>query len=306
MLNFIDMWATVEQTGGGTEPTPESERFVRELPGAETDHEAVHDPLEKIARILVEHYPPIEIIEHKYRTKITAVGLLRSAGMRSPEYIDYYYQRLLSYKLLVKDHVDNMRLSLHHTLAIFKQIILTVYHKAAESNGDDDWSLDYLISLANPEYLGAPERKADRLRRAFLRSMEDPEGSVQLAVHIMRTYLSSRDMYDLLAQQIIRCCLTGVKKQDIDVLLSRSKYNFFVYVKTSKEHMRVGFEMMLRSARLFQPRGLFTKIPLLARAVINEVGEEPTIVCFFGPVYADYEAIRDLFAKQERIRVLFF
>jgi hypothetical protein len=69
------------------------------------------DPLEKIAELLKTHYSPIKMIETKYRAKVIAIGLLKGALFNSPEFLEPYYHRLLSYKGLIRDHTDNMKLA---------------------------------------------------------------------------------------------------------------------------------------------------------------------------------------------------
>ena len=81
------------------------------------------DPLDMIADILINYYPPIGNIEHKYRTKVTAIGLLKSVKMATPEYLLPFYERLMSYKLLIKNLTDNFMLSTNSSVKIFTQII---------------------------------------------------------------------------------------------------------------------------------------------------------------------------------------
>ena len=63
---------------------------------------------------------------------------------------------------------------------------------------------------------------------------------------------------------------------------------------------------MLKPETTLENRGFFTKINLLARAVINEVDSEPATVSFFGTLKDDYDDIRKLFGKSPGIRILFF
>ena len=67
------------------------------------------ETLDKIADLLIKYFPPIGNIEHKYRTKVTAIGLLKTSNMISQQFYKPYYERLMSYKILVKNLMDNFK-----------------------------------------------------------------------------------------------------------------------------------------------------------------------------------------------------
>ena len=89
--------------------------------------ESEYRDLENLADLFVIYYQPIQMIEHKYKTKITAVGLLKSANLSSPGYLEPYYQRLKSYKGLIKDHTDNFKLASDITIDILSDMIKNLF-----------------------------------------------------------------------------------------------------------------------------------------------------------------------------------
>ncbi|RPJ05761.1 MAG: hypothetical protein EHM28_11450, partial [Spirochaetaceae bacterium] len=82
------------------------------------------DPLESIANLLIKYYTPIGAIKHKYITKVTAIGLLKSMNITQADYYTPYYERLKSYKGLVKNLMENFKMSTIVALKIFSEIIL--------------------------------------------------------------------------------------------------------------------------------------------------------------------------------------
>ena len=74
----------------------------------------------------------------------------------------------------------------------------------------------------------------------------------------------------------------------------------------SAKEGHLGFELMLKPETVLEDRGSFTKVNLLARAIINEVDDDPATVCFFGSLIHAFDEIRESFNKKPKILVLFF
>lgn len=266
-----------------------------------------YDPLERLGKLLIDYYPPIEIIEHKYRTKVTAVGLLKNAGLNKAQYIEPYYQRLMGYMLLVKDHIDHMKLSLSVSFDVFRQIFQRILNDFTGREGlRNSSALDMLIELVHPQLVGASLETMKKIREEFVNEFNSHAGINQITTLLHKSYLNSSEMYDLLAQHIVRRCLTGVKQEDIVERLANSVFNYFVYGYHAQREGGFIYEVFLKSKGRLIPKDYFTRVSFLARLVISEAEDHATTVNFFGRVMDEYDEIRMQFSRKPNISVLFF
>lgn len=263
--------------------------------------------LEQLADLFITYYAPIQMIEHKYKTKITAIGLLKSAEMTSPSYIEPYYQRLKSYKGLIKDHTDNFKLASDITIDILSTLIKNLFINFLRENKKRDCRLlNLLITLMFPKYKGSQEPVLKNLRKSFVMKYKTNRAIQYVAENILNNYLNSPGKYDMLADMVVKKCLTGVTQEEVGKEISTSAYNFFVYGLYSRAETTNVYNITLKTKEGIQPMKYFTKIQSLARAIINIVGDKHTSVNFFGQLFETYEGVRKLFTKYRNIRVMFY
>jgi hypothetical protein len=263
--------------------------------------------LNKLADILIKYYRPVEMIEHKYRTKVTAIGLLKSANLRTPDYLDPYLERLASYKGLIKDHFDNFKLSRAVVVRIFYEILDQVYREIMTVGGKKEYMiLDNFIMLMYPRFIDAPEEQLREPRKVFLAKYRTPEAMQKIANQIIGTHLDKPEKYDQLAEQIVKSCLTGVTQEEVFRRIQAAVYNFFVYGIYSRTEATDIYTITLKIKEQVITMKYFTKVTSLARAVINKVGKYMTTINFFGKIWDPYEEIDKLFAKNTNIKVMYY
>ena len=259
---------------------------------------------EKLAYLFIRYYPPIEVVEHKYHTKVTAVGILKTAGFEQSAYFYPYYQRMLSYKLLVKDYTDNMKFSIEATSTILKKMISSILNGVDKFETKSMESLDIFISLIYPKL--PVEYELRKIRSAFLKKFNCHQGINLLTRVILKNYFSSGESYDRLAQHIVKKCLTGIKQEDIHNKLSKATYNYIIYSLRSDVEKAFIYEVYLKRNEETIPKKFFRNLPAMTRAIINEVGPYRSTVNFFGSLINSYGEIKELFSKNLNITVMFF
>jgi hypothetical protein len=263
--------------------------------------------LNKIADILIRYYKPVEMIEHKYRTKVTAIGLLKSANLRTPDYLDPYLERLASYKNLIKDHFDNFKLAKATVVRIFYEILDQVYREIMAVGGQKEYqTLDNFIMLTYPRFMDAPEEKLREPRKVFLAKYRTPEAMQRISSQIIDTYLDAPAKYDQLAEQIVKTCLTAVTQEEVFRRIHAAVYNFFVYGIYSRREAADIYTISLKIKEQVIPMKYFTKVSSLARAIINKVGKYMTTVNFFGKIWDSHDEIDKLFEKSLNIKVMYY
>ncbi len=265
------------------------------------------DPLEKIAELLKTHYSPIKAIESKYRTKVIAIGLLKNSLFNTPEYLEPYYQRLLSYKGLIRDHTDNMKLAMHISAKILIENISALLESCAKGGRQPDIALlDTFMSLVYPGCDAAPPEQKRAARGTFLAKYKTKEQVSSLAAYVLRNYLDSADKYDRLADAIVKRCLSSISHDDVAKQVTSSDYNYFVYGIYSRAEATNIYNITLRVRSEVQALKYFTKISVLSRSIINQVGTKSTTINFFGQLWEPLNEIQKLFAKNPNISLLFY
>ena len=265
------------------------------------------DPLDKIAEIMTWYYKPIQMIEQKYRNKVTAIGLLKSAHMSAPNYLEPYLQRLLSYKELIKDHTENLKMAEQIALQIFIRIVQEIYKKNLNTGTREDLiALNHIITLVYPQYNKYPENALEQLNKQFLSRYKSFENIHKIVSSILSHYLNSPEKYDELAAKIVKRCLTGVTREDVLKHISTAVYNFFIYGIYSRKEATDIYNITLKTRNNLVPMEYFTKMQYLARTVINKVGNYKATVNFFGKRWDDEEEINKFFRRNENITVMFY
>jgi hypothetical protein len=263
--------------------------------------------LEQLADLFIIYYAPIQMIEHKYKTKITAIGLLKSAEMISPSYLGPYYQRLKSYKGLIKDHTDNFKLASDITIDILSTLIKNLFINFLRDNRARDCRLlNQLITLMFPKYKGSTESIFEKLRKSFVMKYKSNRAIQYVAEYILKTYLNSPAKYDMLADMVVKKCLTGVTQEEVGKEIATSAFNFFVYGIYSRTEATNVYNITLKTHEGIQPIQYFTRIQSLARAIMNIAGDKHATVNFFGQLFDTYENVKKLFAKHSNIRIMFY
>ncbi|MBN2532347.1 MAG: hypothetical protein JXB88_05620 [Spirochaetales bacterium] len=263
--------------------------------------------LEQMADLFIIYYAPIQMIEHKYKTKITAIGLLKSAEMTSPSFLEPYYLRLKSYKGLIKDHTDNFKLASDITIDILSTLIKNLFINFLRDNKPRDCRLlNQLIILMFPKYRGGQESVLKNLRKSFVTKYRTNRAIQYVAEYILNKYLNTPQKYDMLANMVVKKCLTGVSQEEVGNEIATSAYNFFIYGIYSRTEATNVYNITLKTDVGLQPMKYFTKVQSLARAIINIVGDKQTTVNFFGQLFETYESVKNLFLKYRNIRVLFY
>ena len=267
----------------------------------------MQDPLEKIAEIMTWYYRPIQMIEHKYRTKVTAIGLLKSAHLNTPNYLEPYLQRLISYKELIKDHTDNMKMAEETSQMIFKKIVKDIFKKNQEAGIRQDYvAMNHIITLIYPKYNGYPEKSLGALNQQFLAKYNSDANHEKISTTILGGYLNTSEKYDYLADNIVKKCLTGVTQEEVLRRISTAVYNFFVYGIYSRREATDIYNITLKTRNTVVPMKYFTKIQSLARTIINKVGSYKSTVNFFGKRWDDVQEINKLFRKNANIVVMYY
>jgi hypothetical protein len=266
------------------------------------------DPLEKIAELLKTYYNPIQMIEHKYRTKVTAIGLLKSAMFNTPEYLEPYYHRLLSYKGLIRDHTDNMKLAENIAANIFIDNINTLIENFKRTGRESDAKLlDLIITLIYPNSENSTDIQKKSMRKSFAEKYNTKQPVAALATYILRNYLNSEEKYDRLADMIVKRCLTGISQEDVSKRIVSADFNYFVYGLYSRAEATNIYNISLRTKdNEVQQLKYFTKSTVLARSVINQAGSKSATVNFFGSLWEPFEEIKKLFLKNTNIVVMFY
>jgi len=266
------------------------------------------EPLEIIAELLTKHYAPIGNIEHKYKTKVTAIGLLKSADMIDPMFYAPYYDRLMSYKLLVKNLMDNFKLSREISKRILADIVWKIANDETilEEERYKSPMLILLILLLNPEFEKQGKEQIFTVSKNFLANLNDTEACFKIADFISSHFLNLENSYDELAQKIIKKCLTGVKQEHVMERLEGAVYNFFVYAYYDQPKRQLRYEIAYQYKNTKERIEPFYNVKMVARSIISRVGKYKTNVNFFGPRISNFEEIKEFFKKHGNIAIMFF
>ncbi|MBN1797998.1 MAG: hypothetical protein JW822_05455 [Spirochaetales bacterium] len=266
------------------------------------------EPLEIIAELLIKHYAPIGNIEHKYKTKVTAIGLLKSADMISPMFYAPYYDRLMSYKLLVKNLMDNFKLSREISKKILADIVWKVANDETVPEKERYKSplLILLILLLNPEFEKQGKEQIFTVSKKFLANLNSAEECLIVAEFIISHFLDLENSFDELAQKIVKKCLTGVKQEHVMERLEGAIYNFFVYAYYDQPKRQLRYEMAFQYKNSKERIEPFFNPKIVARSIISRVGRYKTNVNFFGPRISNFDEIKEFFKKHQNITVMFF
>jgi hypothetical protein len=267
------------------------------------------DLLDRTAILFIKYYPPIDNIAHKYKTKVTAIGLLKQINLVGPDYFMPYYERLMSYKLLVKDLVDNIKISEEAALKIMTDIIhhiLTTQGLPPPENFEAS-DVCALMRLVYPKLREATLEQIYELSPKFLDFLKKDTSCQQVATNILRNFLKTTEQYDLLAQKIVKMCLTRTQQEEVMKRMESSIYNFFIYFIFDKRQMNYQYETYFRFRNGLVTRlDPFVNTKVLSRAIINQVGGYMTTVNFFGSRLNNYDELRELFKKNQNIMLMFF
>lgn len=269
--------------------------------------EKEYKDLEQIADFFITYYQPFQMIEHKYKTKITAIGLLKKVDRSDPIYIDPYYQRLKSYKGLIKDHTDNFKLASDITIDILSMIIKNLFVNFLRDNKKRDCILlNNLIALMFSKHRTSHESVLRKLRKPFVMKYKTNRAIQYVAEYLLKRYLNSPRKYDMLADIVVKKCLTGVTQEEVMKEIGAAAFNFFIYGIYSRAEVTNIYTITLKTEVGLQQMKYFTKIKSLARAVINMVGDKKTTVNFFGKLFDSIDTIKKLFTKYSNIKVMFY
>jgi hypothetical protein len=265
--------------------------------------------LNRLAILFIRHYPPIGNIAHKYRTKVTAIGLLKQINLSGNDYYMPYYERLMSYKLLVKDLLDNIRISRENAIkilaALVKNIATTQAIPQLEQFAESD--LYGLMLLVNPRLLSAGLEQVYQLCPKFSDLLKDEKNYTKIGQSLLQNYLQTNEQYNTLIQTIIKLCLTRTQQEEVLKRLNAAVYNFFVYYLYDKRQMNYKYEIYVRQNHsLVTHEEPLVNTKVLARFIINRVGGYVTTVNFFGPRISNFDEIKELFKKQQNILIMFF
>ena len=127
-----------------------------------------------------------------------------------------------------------------------------------------------------------------------------------VAEYLLKKYLNRPQKYDMLADMVVKKCLTGVTQEEVGKEIETAVYNFFIYGIYSRIEATNIYNITIKTKDGIQPMKYFTKVQSLARAIINIVGDKQTSVNFFGKLWETYESVKKLFIKHRNIRVMFY
>jgi hypothetical protein len=266
------------------------------------------DYLDLIADILIKYYPPIGNIQHKYVTKVTAIGLLKSANLMKPEYSLPYYERLKSYKGLVQNLMDNFKMTNIVALKIFAEIICAIIGDE-RTRPEERYKSPSFLSLTQLLNPGLGDRDSAGLlnqSRQLFGALSDTDRCERAAAAIIDQYLQDQARYDELARKIVKKCLTEVTQESVLHSLETATYVFFVYAYFDVRLRQLRFEICYRHKKNIEQLEPFFNVKMLSRSIISLVNSERTVVNFFGERIQNYDEIRAFFAKNPNITVMFF
>jgi hypothetical protein len=266
------------------------------------------DYLDLIADILIKYYPPIGNIQHKYVTKVTAIGLLKSANITRQEYYLPYYERLKSYKGLVQSLMENFKLTNIVALKIFTDIICAMLDDEKVEAGERHQAPSFLslTLLLNPQLGDKDTAGLLAQSRSLYDSLSDFERCERAAAAVIDQHLREQGRYDELAQKIVKKCLTEVTQEAVLKNLETAVYIFFVYAYFDVRMRQLRFEISYKHNRNIEQIEPFYNLKVLSRAIISLVTSERTIVNFFGERIRNFDEIRAFFSKNPNITVMFF
>jgi hypothetical protein len=266
-----------------------------------------YNPLDCIANLLIAYYKPIQLIEHKYKTKVIAIGLLKIAQFHESIYIDPYKERLVSYKSLIKDHTDNLKMAEHITINIFSDMLNTLFINYLKGNKRIEARLlDNIIVLFNRQYENQSEETMKTARKNFIQKYRRNSAKQLLAHYLINKYLNKPEHYDILAAMIVKRCLIGVTQEEVKRRITSSVYNYYIYGIYSRVEVTNIYNITLQTPDGVQPMKYFTKIQSLARSIINTVGEHKTTVNFFGQIFDPFIEIEKLYSKSPHITLMYY
>ena len=265
------------------------------------------DLMECLAEIMIKYYKPIEMIEHKYKTKVTAIGLLKNAQFHDSMYLDFYYQRLVSYKGLIKDHTDNFKLAENIALGTLIKIISDLFSSFLQSGSYTEVHLvNNVIRLVYPKFIGFSESNMNPVRESFLKKFGRQSAYPSIAKQILKSFFQTPDRFDLLADKIVKMCLVGVSQEEVGKRIKEAIFNFYVYGIYSRLEVRNIYMINMQSKEGIISMKYFTRMASLARSVINKSGDYLSTVNYFGKLWDPYDEVRKLFKKYINIKVMFY
>jgi hypothetical protein len=264
--------------------------------------------LEQIAELLIRYYPPIGNIEHKYKTKVTAIGLLKTANLVNPQFFNPYYDRLKSYKSLIVDLLENFQLSSRASQEIFTDIIYNVVNDV-NLPPEEAYKSPHVISLltlVSPKLADMDTRSLYQYSKKFIVNSGKENACEKMAKYIIDNYISESRKYDDIATLIVKKCLTEIKQEDVAKKLAESIFNFFVYGYFDHKRVQLVYEIASKHKNKVERHEPFFKLQILSRFIISKVQSFKTTVNFFGPRIDNYDEIKDFFKKKQNISVMFF
>lgn len=264
--------------------------------------------LEQIAELLIRYYPPIGNIEHKYKTKVTAIGLLKTANLVNPEFFNPYYERLKSYKALIVDLLENFQLSSSASQDIFTDIIYNVVNDV-NLPPDEAYKSPQVIAimqLVSPKLQDTDKITLYQYSKKFIVSASKENACERMARFIIGKYLTGSQKYDDIATLIVKKCLTEIKQEDVAKKLSESIFNFFVYGYFDHKRVQLIYEIASKQSNRVERHEPFFKLQILSRFIISKVQSYKTTVNFFGPRIDNFDEIKGYFKKKQNISIMFF
>lgn len=266
------------------------------------------DPLDIIADLLIQNYSPIGAIQHKYITKVTAIGLLKSVNITQPDYYKPYYDRLKSYKLLVQNLMDNFKMSNIVALKIFFEIVIQIATDPSILPEDRYKSPEMLnlLLILEPKLAKSDSATLLQMSKNFYQSLTHRENVEKVATKIIDQHLSNPDHYDIISEKIVKKCLTEVKQEEVLERLENAIYNFFIYAYFDERKRQLRYEITYKHNKNIESLEPFFHLKMLARSIISTVGTYKTTANFFGDRIDTYEEIKGYFSKTPNVMVMFF
>jgi hypothetical protein len=266
------------------------------------------DVLDLIADILIKYYPPIGNIQHKYITKVTAIGLLKSANVTRPDYYAPYYERLKSYKSLVQNLMDNFKMSNIVALKIMCDIIERIRNDEKIDPDERHKSASFLsiVILLNRKLGEGDSTHLLEKSKSLYKNLANAEACEEAAASIIDQCLTDQKKYDELAGRIVRKCLTEVKQEAVLKNLESAVYIFFVYAYFDPRMHQLRYEITFKHNKNFEQLEPFFHLKMLSRSIISLVTDHRTIINFFGEHIQNFDEIRQFFSKNPNITVMFF
>jgi len=248
--------------------------------------------------ILLKYYNPLIQIEHKYRTKITAVGLLKNAKLSHPRYLSPYAMKLNNYKELLDAHWQ-LNDSMGSINGVYESVLQNMFE-----------SVDYasLNDLTRVLYSSLEEDSDDefRMRKEVFENLQTDDGRKLLSDKLYGLTFFDDTHYNEFIHSLNRICLSGLKQEEVISRIEEVTYNAYLFRLPSRT-MNPSFFLTLQDRSSITKPQDWSCLNTVLRYVKTKIGDYYANVNVF--MIEDKETlskIRNFYESIRNINVMFY